>query len=361
MAKSKTSKTSNPQKTRLESPKTFAEVVEEYLSVMGETVSGFMKSLGISEAQFYRWKKGDAKPRKDIVNRIATAIVKYGDDEGKEPNSGQIDQVLNELLLLSGYSAIQGRSANVVWQRIVEKREWTLAYTDVPPWAYRSPSGARGWVIKYAQRISEILGLSVNWKYIETWEGIEVAIRSGDVDAVAPFLIAVPERFFSYRFSKPCGDIYGVSAVAAIDNPDIRTIDQIPEKSALILVTKGEIGSMAISVLKREFKRREFFSIQSASDALINWNSNEEPIDPTNPDKGSFIPVLISAQETCNDILAKYQHEKKLQIVELPDARHIKTRTCFAFHLEEEKLEVAVNAAIEMLGQVEQFKSIEYN
>nr|WP_243147065.1 transporter substrate-binding domain-containing protein [Scytonema sp. UIC 10036] len=306
-----------------------------------------MNEIQIGETQFYRWARGDSVPRKAIVNRIAVSLAHRLDLTRQKlphdpfPASDEIDEIVNELLEAAGYSsAVKGKGADYSWHEIAKNHSWTLGYTDVPTWSQISDkpgSSPTGLAIKYAEQIGRLLGVNTIWEYL-TWQEMPLAIRERRVHGIAPFFLRIPERLFDYRFSQPCSEeAYSLSAVMVPNQDNTSTsLEDLPKRRVQLIHVRGDIGSWAVKILSDSYdQRKEFEDGRKAISYLLAMSGSNNDI----------TPVFVSDSVTCQYI----SNENKLQAIEIKSLNNVKISPAFAFHLDEERLTVAVNSAIKIV------------
>jgi hypothetical protein len=334
----------NPSKSE------FVQVVEKYLQKAAWTNQELMNEIQVGEAQFYRWARGDSVPRKAIVNRIAVSLAHRLDQTQQKlphdrfPASDEIDGIVNELLEAAGYrAAVKGKGADYIWHEIAKNQSWTLGYTDIPTTWSQIPDkpGSRptGLAIEYAEQIGRLLGITTIWEYL-TWQEMPLAIRERRVHGIAPFFLALPERFFDYRFSEPCSEEpFSLSAVIVPEQfNNCVYLEDLPNSRVELVHVKGEIGSWAAAILSNSYQNKEFEDRKKAISYLLASANRESEV----------IPIFVSENVTCQYI----SKENKLQVIKIKRLENIKLAPAFAFHPDEEKLTVAVNSAIKILPKM---------
>jgi hypothetical protein len=337
-----TSSTRNPSKSE------FIQVVEKYLQEIGWTNQELMNDIQIGETQFYRWARGESVPRKAIVNRIAVSLARRLDRSRQKlphdpfPASDEIDGIVNELLEAAGYRAVvKGKGVDYSWHEIAKNHSWTIGYTEVPALSQipdKPGSSPTGLAIQYAEQIGRLLGVNTIWEYL-TWQEMPLAIRERRVHGIAPFFLALPERFFDYRFSEACTEeTYSISAVIVPQQGnDFAVLEDLPNKRVQLLHVRGEIGSWAANVLS-DYQHQEFEDRKKAISHLLATAGRTNDV----------IPVFLSDSLTCKYI----SQENNLQVIKIERLRNMKTAPAFAFHPDEEKLTNAVNSAISILSKI---------
>lgn len=341
-----------------ESQSKFVNVLESFLVKAEWTNQQFMAAMQVGESQFYRWARGNNVPTKALVNRSASILASRLDKvkgilkEDPFPYSDKIDFITNELLESAGYSStVRGREVNLTWNKIAQEQVWKLGYTEIPKWIKapdRIGDEPTGVVVEYVKEVSSFLGVKTIWKYLN-WEDMPCAIVQGEVDAIAPFLIILPERFFDYRFSNPCSENFNTLSGLYSPSGDIETFDSLedisPEKVQLVSV-HNELGNWAAKLYERREKyKSDHFGDADTAISYLLANSDV---------KSSFIPVFLSDKLTCEAI--REEHNSKsdptpLKCLELLNAKKfekIEFYTAFAFHPDEDKLATAVNSAISL-------------
>ncbi|WP_066613059.1 substrate-binding periplasmic protein [Scytonema hofmannii] len=328
----------------------FVQVVEKYLQEAGWTNQELMNEIQVGETQFYRWARGDSVPRKAIVNRIAVSLARRLDQTRQKlphdpfPASDEIDGIVNELLEAAGYrSAVKGKGADYSWHEIAKNQSWTLGYTEVPTWSQipdKPGSPPTGLAIKYAEQIGRLLGINTIWEYL-TWQEMPLAIRERRVHGIAPFFLALPERFFDYRFSQSCREEpFSLSAVLVpVQGENFAMLEDLPNRRVQLLHVRGEIGSWAAAVLSDSYQHQEFEDRKKAISHLLATAGRANDV----------IPVFLSDSLTCQYI----SNENNLQVIKIERLKNIKTAPAFAFHPDEKKLTTAVNSAIEILPKIQ--------
>ncbi|GAA6616561.1 substrate-binding periplasmic protein [Scytonema sp. NUACC26] len=343
-----TSSTRNPSKST-PSKSEFVQVVEKYLQEVGWTNQELMNEIQIGETQFYRWARGESVPRKAIVNRIAVSLARRLDRTRQKlphdpfPASDEIDGIVNELLEAAGYrAAVKGKGADCSWHEIAKNRSWTLGYTEVPTLSQipdKPGSSPTGLAIQYAEQIGRLLGVNTIWEYL-TWQEMPLAIRERRVHGIAPFFLALPERFFDYRFSEACTEeSYSLSAViVSQQGNNFAVLEDLPNKRVELVHVRGEIGSWAAAVLSDSYQHQEFEDRKKAISHLLATAGRANDV----------IPIFLSDSLTCQCI----SKENNLQVIKIERLKNVKTAPAFAFHPDEEKLTTAINSAIGILPKI---------
>ncbi|NJR75095.1 MAG: transporter substrate-binding domain-containing protein, partial [Scytonema sp. CRU_2_7] len=196
--------------------------------------------------------------------------------------------------------------------------------------------------IEYAEQIGRLLGVTTTWEYL-TWQEMPLAIRERRVYGIAPFFLALPERFFDYRFSDPCNEEpYSLSAVIVSEqvNKSV-SFEDLPNSRVELVHVRGEIGSWAAAVLGNSYQNKEFEDRRKAISYLLATANREND---------SIIPVFLSESITCQYIARENQ---QLQVIKIENLENIKIAPAFAFHPDEEKLTVAVNSAIKIVPKIQ--------
>ncbi len=329
----------------------FIQVLEKYLREAVWTNQELMNEIQLGETQFYRWSRGDSVPRKAIINRIAVSLARRLDQTHQKlphnafPGSDEIDGILNELLEAAGYrAAVKGKGVDYSWHEIAKNQTWTLGYTDVPTWSQipdNPGSTPTGLAIEYAEQIGRLLGITTTWEYL-TWQEMPLAIRERRVHGIAPFFLALPERFFDYRFSKPCSEEpYSLSAVIVpeqVNNKSV-SLEDLPNRRVQLVHVRGEIGSWAVNILGDSYQNQEFEDRRKAISYLLTTAKRENDV----------IPVFLSENFTCQYL----SNENQLQVIKIDRLENIKTAPAFAFHPDEEKLTTAANSAINIVPKIQ--------
>jgi ABC-type amino acid transport substrate-binding protein len=337
----------------------FIQVVETYLLRANWTKQQFMTSLKVGEAQFYRWARGENIPTKAIVNRMALLLARRIDEVQQDlphnpfPASDEADRIVNELLESAGYSAsIRGSSLDVNWSEIARDKEWRLGYTKVPKWLeppVRSGGKPTGLVVKYAEQVGQLLGLDTTWKYLN-YDAMPAAIRSREIDGIAPFLLVLPGRFFDFQFSDRCN--LDSSKLVALVMPkytsSLTFFEDFPPKKVSLIYVKGELGAWGANLLSENgSKKLPNEDVDEAVSTLLSLSDSDE----------DMIPVFLVDVLTGEVIAEKSKKDnpknpqKWIQVVNVRDMG-LETYSAFAFHPDEGKLTRAVNAAIGMIPRI---------
>ncbi|WP_315790973.1 transporter substrate-binding domain-containing protein [Fischerella sp. JS2] len=342
MARSKRSRSEDTSSQSI-----FVKVVEKYLVEAGWTKQQLMAEIKVGETQFYRWARGDNVPKKAIVSRIAVILARRLDEIRQQlphdpfPASDEIDGILNELLEAAGYRAfVRGKGADSSWYEIAKKEAWTLGYTSVPKWSEPpNKDGAKptGLVIEYAERIGRLLGIHTNWKYLD-YDQMPLAIQERQVDGIAPFILVLPGRFFSFRFSERCSeDSFRLAALISPDHAGSATcLEDLPSKSIQLLYLEGELAEWGVAVLD-SYEKKSFEDDKQAISYLLATAKQDKDI----------IPVFLVDSVTGHFLAS----ENKLKIMNV-ETIDLETYSAFAFHPDEEKLITAVNSAIKLTPRI---------
>lgn len=340
------------------------ELVEQYLAKADWTKQQFMAEIGLGEAQYYRWARGENVPSRSVVNRMAAILARRLDERYQNlphdpfPYSDIIDGLLNEFLAAAGYSAsIQGRGPDSSWQEINKNRAWRLGYTSVDPYWSEKPVSyggkPSGLAIACAERVGDLLGVSTEWHYL-TWQQMPLAIAERRVHGIAPFVLSAPGRLFDYRFSVSLDEaldihdkaeerkklIFELNAVSFLkyeDEEDIY-IEDLPREQLELVYIANEIGSFIVNSIDQGdvYNKKMFLDKQSA----IAYIQAEEDR------RSGIIPMLCSDSMTCKSIAKSYNWS----IVKIKRLKDVKLSPAFAFHPEEERLAAAVNTIIKTIN-----------
>jgi len=353
----------SPKRTLSENPPSqskFIQIVESYLAEANLTKQEFMALLKVGEAQFYRWARGDNVPTKAIVNRIAVLLARRIDEVKQNlphnpfPASDEIDRMVNKLLETAGYSAsVKGREADVSWNKMHKNKVWILGYTKVPRWIEppdRPGGKPTGLAVKYTEQIGQLLGIETIWKYLNYGE-MSVAIRSREVDGIAPFMLVLPGRFFDFRFSEQCGeDFFKLSALVAPKHSNSANFfEDLPRNLIKLIYVKGELGNWGAGVFNEADNQPEnaYEDSDHAISALLgSIERNEELISVFLVDN---LTGEVFADKTKKDYPSN--PEKWIQVLKIREI-NLETYTAFAFHPDEGKLINAVNFAINMIPKI---------
>lgn len=326
----------------------FVQVVEKYLVEAEWTKQQLMAAIKVGETQFYRWARGDNVPTKAIVSRIAVILARRLDEIRREPPfnpfpaSDSIDGILNELLEAAGYRAfVRGKGSDSSWHEIAKKEAWTLGYTSVPRWSElpdRDGAKPTGLVIEYAERIGRLLGIRTNWKYLD-YDEMPLAIQERQVDGIAPFLLVLPGRFFSFRFSERCSeDSFSISALISPTHGDSAAcLEDLPPKSVQLLYLEGELAEWGVAVLGDSYEKKSFEDDKQAISYLLATGMGDNEL----------IPVFMVDSVT-GHFLASANNLKVMNV----ESIDFETYSAFAFHPDEEKLITAVNSAIKLTPKI---------
>lgn len=337
----------------------FIQVVEGYLAKANWTKQELMTSLKVGESQFYRWARGENVPTKAIVNRLAVLLARRIDEVQQDlphnpfPMSDEIDRIVNEFLEAAGYSAsVKGIEPDVSWHKIARKKAWTLGYTKVPRWLEppETPGGKpTGLAIKYTEQIGHLLGLKTLWKYLN-YDEMALAIRSREVDGIAPLMLVLPGRFFDFKFSNKCGeDNFKLSAIISHKYSNDETlIENLFSNSIKLLYVKGELGNWGANVLGNNEQPKEIFedSDRAVSALLASVERNEEKISLFLVDNLTGEIIVKKSKEINQQYPEKWLHMIDIETIPL------ETYAAFSFHPDEEKLLQTVNYAISMIPKI---------
>ncbi|NJO93539.1 MAG: hypothetical protein HC820_02725 [Hydrococcus sp. RM1_1_31] len=349
-----------PKRTRSEdaaSQPKFVRIVEDYLTKANWTKQEFMAEIQVGEAQFYRWARGENVPTKAIVNRVAVILARRIDEIQQDlphnpfPASDEIDRIVNQLLEAAGYSAsVKGRDADVIWNEIARNKAWTLGYTKVPKWLEppdRPGDKPTGLAVKYTEKIGKLLGVKTIWKYL-TYDEMPNAVRSREVDGIAPLTLVLPGRFFYFRFSDRCGeDLFKLCAIVAPKFTNSATsFEDTPYQSVKFIYVKGELGEWGAGILNEADERPEevFEDSDRAMGALLASIERKEELISV------FLVDDLTGEVLANKAKKENPEEphKWIQVIKIRDI-DLETYAAFAFHPDEGKLINAVNSAISMI------------
>jgi ABC-type amino acid transport substrate-binding protein len=325
----------------------FIETIERYRVEAKWTKREFMSAIGLSDAQLYRYNRGESNIRKATVNRMAVELAskldkEYGSFSNPYPATDAIDSLLNELLEKAGFtSSVKGKSGNDCWNRIAETKSWTLGFTSVPRWSIPPRSkndNPTGLAIEFAEDIAKLLGINdTKWVHLN-FDEMPKAILQRQVDAIAPFMVFLPGRLFDYSFSQKSGeDEFTLSAVTdrqLINGAE--NLEDLPEEKVELLYLKGELGDWGRKVLS-QYRYKNFPEAHKAISYIAGVVERQEPI----------IPIFLIDNITGTSLI---EEEEDLELTTLNiQSIKIKTYNAFAFHPDEKRLLKAVDEAIKML------------
>lgn len=338
----------------------FADLVREHLTKLGWTQQHLLYASrdALTRSQLSAWLACERAIGRHDVNRIAWALARGYEQQMNKAGRhhptegiGNLDEVLNELLEAAGYTAMRGRGPNRLFAKLarLEHHRQTMRVGFARAPGLISPEH-NGFIAHVTRRVGRLMGLSVEWREYE-WRTLIDGLRSGAVDAIAPFYIKLPSRMFRIRFSDPLPGVrVQVNAVLhrdclgeAIESGDqvgsIHDLDHSKIKYGYIAGEAGEVLSM-IMAGGHGLDRHEAHSSAEAAWEEISRN-------PRVPASGRVRALVVdtpTCQKLCNE------HPDAVMLLR-PGSDAPMMGLHFAVHMDEPELAEAINESLRVMRE----------
>ena len=288
-----------------QSRRAFADVVGYHLSKLGWKRGDLCDAARVSDSQLSGWLNGKRPLGRDHVNRIVWALgLGYRDTNISQLDA--LDALLNELLVLAGFSAVRGTN-DFLWhqlkskasagQPLVERSELRVlrvGWVDYPCFSYRASGKGdpEGLAAAIMARVARLIGAVPNWIECK-WGDIFSKLQDREIDVAAPIIMVLPSRLFQAQFTKPIPGIgLGINGVL---NREYRSMGQKQREFSPVFV-RGEVGEELCTLLIPGVKDlKDCASLDEARKLVLN-----------SPLNGDRVRCLVADHMVCKNLAEQH-------------------------------------------------------
>ncbi|MEM7628861.1 MAG: transporter substrate-binding domain-containing protein [Planctomycetota bacterium] len=345
----------------------FAALVREHLGTLGWSQQHLLYASrnALTRSQLSAWLACERAIGRHDVNRITWAIARGYEQRMNKAGRhhpteglGTLDHLLNQMLDAAGYTPMEGRGLNKRFAKLArlehQQQALTVGFARAP--GLISPEH-NGFIAHVTRRVGRLMGLSIEWREYE-WRTLIDGLRSGAVDAIAPFYIKLPSRMFRIRFSDPLPgvrvqvnavlhrDCLGEATGTGEQVASVHDLDHSKIKYGYIAGEAGEVLSMIMAGGHGLDRHEAHASAESA------W---EEISRTPRVAASGRARVLVVDTPTCQKLCA--EHAEATMLLR-PGSDAPKMGLHFAVHLDEPELALAINESLNVMRETGMFESL---
>lgn len=315
--------------------------MKEYLEAVNLSQRELAGFLTVSPAAVNTWCNDQRAPTREIAISIARIIDKRATEkklyeQKQSPLCGSdMGFILVDLLQKAGFEVVDN-PIDVIWNRVAYRTNTKVkvGWMQVPPFASKN-EGER-LALDITETMLSMLGATMVGHELASWTELTTALRSHEIDIIAPILAASPHHLATLQFSTSIGVMMRHVCLLPREARKHLIDGRVNDLSQFILlqVEDGGISEMFASMHQHaSFVRERFNQLQEAVERLGMWTEQD-----------GLPPCIIVAEPHAEEII-KFS-PKQFAKARLPVEVDLPLPLAFGIPHNEARLRSAINSTV---------------